>query len=1233
MRKSLPMSAVLALLPAIGHMLLLAAAGSEAVPGKSSPGQVTAIQRLDVVEPGKPIPLSITNADGVKIAFQTKGSELQTKFTLHEASLGDVSHHRDAYRFTGDWPLAAGTYSWGGGDWTPCLYRADQFLPQDGKESGGFALIHDGVPRRSHLARFTRMTFQATRNEVRNLVIYRGDDTTPPEPPGQLAARADASTVQLAWKAARDNVGVAWYVISRAAENKPFAKIAQTANLTFTDKPPTAGTYRYRVLAADYERNMSPWSAAVSATVRADWAEPCLTSVAADALYYADHVRAVHDAGAGRMQKGFVYHYGDSINYLDRTQNRNRAILPLLPYALFNEIRNPNVDLSPVTTSATLLRDLKDPAKQILSLRPEFCLLTCGIEDLRANPPVARKTVVSNTLEMIKMFEAQGTVVIVATTNPYARTNPVGSPEEALSDALAKMCEENRVPVARVFDMYRNAARSGEDYGKLMSPVDTDTHGGAWPKGFGYAALWPSFEEGITRRLIVVKETMDRVLYTLLDRPDGGAARQVIAPPRRPVVAPVQSPAAAPVPRPTAVAAEPPAVKPARIETPRVALWKAHLEGRAPGLHLKKITEHLWVYPGPINVGIVRDGGKALLIDCGDGAVAARLDELGVKAVDRILFTHHHRDQACGAPALVAAGAKIGVPAAERGLFEQPLGWFDRRWVNWSYHPDYLLLTEPLKVDAAYADGQTLRWGPAEIRALATPGHTRGSMSYLVAVDGQRVAFSGDCIYAEGRAWELYGLTRAGMPYADGPGPCWGGNTEFEYEGFLWGRCELEKSLARIKAAGPAVLVPSHGRIMTDPPKALDALTTRLEQCWDKYVAINCLRGGIPDHFFNHVDFARKDCLPLFAKLSRQGNGKVYGEGPLWRERPVPACLSHRGPTSWLLRSKDGAAFLVDCGNGVEKELQQMVRKGELPGVECLWITHYHDDHCDGVAQFRKVFPSCTILADSHVADVISQPASWPPLPCLMAEPVRVDRVTHDGESWRWHEFRLTAYFFPSQTLYHGGLLAEKDDLRLFFAGDSFDWDGLEDYCPYNRNWQGPGVGYDRCLALIERLQPTHLLYAHSPRPFLFTPADLRLMRGNLGERQGLFTALLPWDDPNYGLDGWWIMCRPYEVHAKAGGRAAFDVVVMNHSSAPRTAACRAVPPRAWGAPPLLPASLADGADWPKTEIPAKTEGRVHLDVVVPAGTSPGRYAVPVDVRYGPRLLPQFTVALVHVDR
>ena len=490
------------------------AAESEPASGQESPaGMVVVIKSMETLDLTQPIPLSITNADGVKIAFQTMGSELATKFTLREAALGEVSHHRNAYRFTGmGW-----NHSWGGGDWTPCLYRADQFLPQGTREANGYTLIKEGVPRKSNLANFTQLTFKATRNQVRNLVIYRGDDITAPAAPEGLAAQAGDEGVQLRWNPAKDDVGVAWYVISRASDrDKKFVKVAQTANMAYTDKPPAAGAYRYRVLAVDYERNVGPWAKEASVQAPKAFPQPEPTTAVKDSLFYAEHVRAVHEAGAGKVKKGFVYHYGDCINYLDRTQDRNRAILPLIPYTLFNGIRNPNVDLSPVTTSAALLKDVD----KVLPLLPEFCVLTCGLEDLRATTPPEPKVVVDHVLQMIKKFESQGTVVVFVTTNPYAKTNPIGSPEETLSDALVKMCEENKVPVARVFDMYRNAARSGADYAKLMTTADMDAHSGAWPKGFAYAALWPSFEEGITRRLIVEKETLDRVLFTLLDRPD-----------------------------------------------------------------------------------------------------------------------------------------------------------------------------------------------------------------------------------------------------------------------------------------------------------------------------------------------------------------------------------------------------------------------------------------------------------------------------------------------------------------------------------------------------------------------------------------------------------------------------------------------------------------------------------------------------------------------------------------
>src|SRR5687767_1484386 len=72
------------------------------------------------------------------------------------------------------------------------------------------------------------------------------------------------------------------------------------------------------------------------------------------------------------------------------------------------------------------------------------------------------------------------------------------------------------------------------------------------------------------------------------------------------------------------------------------------------------------------NVYVFRDGDAALLIDLGDGSVLDHLSLIGVKHVEWVLFTHHHREQCQGAPKLAEWKAKIGAPEAERALFEQP---------------------------------------------------------------------------------------------------------------------------------------------------------------------------------------------------------------------------------------------------------------------------------------------------------------------------------------------------------------------------------------------------------------------------------------------------------------------------------------------------------------------------------------------------------------------------------
>jgi uncharacterized membrane protein len=103
-------------------------------------------------------------------------------------------------------------------------------------------------------------------------------------------------------------------------------------------------------------------------------------------------------------------------------------------------------------------------------------------------------------------------------------------------------------------------------------------------------------------------------------------------------------------------------------------------------------------------------------------------------------------------------------------------------------------------------------------------------------------------------------------------------------------------------------------------------------------------------------------------------------------------------------------------------------------------------------------------------------------------------------------------------------------------------------------------------------------------------------------------------------MDEPWVRCHPYEQKAEAGKKLALDVVVTNHSAVPRTLACRAVLPRAWH---------GGTTDWTTVEASPKSDARTRLTLSVPAHATPGRYVVPVDIKYADHDLPQFTEAIV----
>src|SRR5437870_2994762 len=219
----------------------------------------------------------------------------------------------------------------------------------------------------------------------------------------------------------------------------------------------------------------------------------------------------------------------------------------------------------------------------------------------------------------------------------------------------------------------------------------------------------------------------------------------------------------------------------------------------APASRPERITDNLYSFEDTCKVYVVRDGSRAVLIDFGSGKILDHLPALGITKVDWILHTHHHRDQCQGDFKAVERGIPIAVPAHERHLFADAENFWRNRRVFHLYYVrnDFNTITENIPVSRALADYSTLRWGTTDFFVLPTPGHTLGAVTLVAAIDGRKVAFSGDLMYAPGKIQNLY-------------------DTQINYggaEGIDFGIY----SLARLRELKPELLCPSHGDPLKDP--------------------------------------------------------------------------------------------------------------------------------------------------------------------------------------------------------------------------------------------------------------------------------------------------------------------------------------------------------------------------------------------------------------------------------
>ena len=146
--------------------------------------------------------------------------------------------------------------------------------------------------------------------------------------------------------------------------------------------------------------------------------------------------------------------------------------------------------------------------------------------------------------------------------------------------------------------------------------------------------------------------------------------------------------------------------------------------------------------PLPTNCYVVLDSqsGKSFVVDPAvyDSSLVQSLRKLQIRQLDYILLTHGHYDHMLGVHTLRENyGGKLVIHADEEAFLS------DTRLSL--AHGLFSHLHSGEAADMIVRDGDTLPFGSGEIRVLHTPGHTRGSVCYLL----DDLMFSGDTVFRE----------------------------------------------------------------------------------------------------------------------------------------------------------------------------------------------------------------------------------------------------------------------------------------------------------------------------------------------------------------------------------------------------------------------------------------------------------------------------------------------------
>jgi glyoxylase-like metal-dependent hydrolase (beta-lactamase superfamily II) len=590
----------------------------------------------------------------------------------------------------------------------------------------------------------------------------------------------------------------------------------------------------------------------------------------------------------------------------------------------------------------------------------------------------------------------------------------------------------------------------------------------------------------------------------------------------------------------------------------------------------------LYVWSDTCNSYVIREGEAAILIDLGDGSVLDRLGDIGVKRVEWVLFTHHHREQLQGYPKLKAWNAKVAGPELERDLFEKPstfrkmqvkLG--DRYTIHGASYVRPPI--QPVPLDRGFRTMDTFEWRGREFSCYDTRGNSPGSMTYALKRAGRWLAFTGDLMTDGARMHTWF-------------------DSEWDY-GFAAGVHALTNSAGLVAGIDPAWLLPSHG-----PP--------------------------VPEARAQLVEYQEK--LRRFEKLLVRGYD-VHTVSGSWQDklsrptdvpfvwRTLPHLYKFRGPNFYpnfsLLIADSGRGLAFDCGLLDPKFLDQaiagMKERLGLKSIDAVLVSHMHGDHMLQAPHLREKYGT-KIWAIDRMGPVCERPEDFDYCAPIQAygtgvERVKFDRLFKDGERFEWEGYTFQVDWMPGQTEFALAVWGMIDGKKVVFTGDNLFGDpddpthtGHEAMVAHNSGILEEGYIYG--AEYLSRLKPDLIMGGHSyvmNEPAAFVE---RYRRWAYAMRDA-FRTLSPDPDYEYFFDPYWVRVEPYRARVKAGSSVEVQVHVRNFRSRAQSHRIEV------HAPPGLATEPAEF----RGELAAKARGVFRMTVKAAPDAKPGVHLVAFD--------------------